>query len=368
MLRIIVEVKRMTIKLSQPDIDQTDINAVNEVMKSGWLVQGPKVKQFEDDLAKYIGAKNVIVCNGATQAIHMTLAAMRKVIPREKTEIITPDYSYPSVAVSIKQAGFKPRFCDINPDTYTADIDDIEQRIRPYTAAVMTHVPYGYPNDYDKLRDLCDDYKLNFFDDGAPGMGAKYKGKKVGSFTETFFSFHPTKIITTGEGGAVTTDNDTLADQLRMLRNQGRVGMVFQELGYHYRMTDMQGALGISQLKKLDTSIAYRRKLALLYINSLDEGIDTMPFDAPDFFWTVQRFVVSTRFPAQKIIEQLAKAGIESSIGTYSQSKQQLFKQPTPTHADHAYYHAFCLPMHTKLSIDDVQFISRTLNNIVHSM
>jgi dTDP-4-amino-4,6-dideoxygalactose transaminase len=350
------------IKLHVPDITEREKKAVGEVLDSGWLVQGEKVEKFEQDLAHYLGVNHVVCVSSCTAAIHLALHMFKKTT--EKTEIITPDFSYPSVGIAIKQAGFEPVFCDIN-DFYLASKSNIESWITKETYAILSNTMFGFPNNYEELQEICNKHNIKLFDDAAPGIGSRFRGKRVGSFADaTFFSFHATKLLTTGEGGAIVTNNAELAEVFKVLRNHGRIRDCFVDFGFPYRMTDIQAAIGIEQLKTLEDRIELRRELAGVYENTLDTCIKTLPLSSRVYHWNVQRFVCSSEINNEHIIKELAKSGVESTFGTYSQSSQPIWNSFTPLNSRLACKHTFVLPLHLKMSVQDVKYVAETLNDV----
>jgi dTDP-4-amino-4,6-dideoxygalactose transaminase len=252
-------------------IDDEDVQSVVEVLKSDWLTTGPTVNQFEQDLAGYVGAQHAVAVNSGTSALDIAVQALD--LPKG-SEIITTPFTFAATSNAILYNGHVPVFADIDPATRNIDPDEIRKRITPKTRAII-YVDYaGHPCAIDEIRDIARDHDLRLIEDACHALGASYKGRKTGTFADmTIFSFHPVKPITTGEGGAVVTDDPELAARLKLLRSHGidrNVGDMFGEgsqwaydmveLGRNYRMTDIQAALGVSQLKKIDTFIKRRNE------------------------------------------------------------------------------------------------------------
>jgi perosamine synthetase len=263
------------IPYSRQSIDRNDIEAVVEVLRSDWLTTGPKVPEFEKALAKFVGAKHAVaVCNG-TAALHSAMFALG-VGPGD--EVIVPPMTFASTANCIVFQGGTPVFSDIDPDTLLIDPALVERKITSKTKAIIAVDYAGQPCDYDALRNIALKHGIYLVSDACHALGAKYKGKMLGSLADmTVFSFHPVKHITTGEGGMIVTDNAELDARLRLFRNHGIATDYRQrdeqktwfyemlELGYNYRITDFQCALGLSQLKKLPTLLEKRRRIASRY-------------------------------------------------------------------------------------------------------
>lgn len=256
-------------------IDRRDIEAVVRVLKSDWLTTGPKVEEFEKALCHYVGARQGIALSNGTAALHAAMFALG-IGPGD--EVIVPPITFVATANAVAFCGGKPVFADVERDTLLLDPAKAEARITPRTKAILAVDYTGHPCDYERLRTMARKHKVRFVADGCHALGAEYKEKKVGSLADmTIFSFHPVKHITTGEGGMVTTNDADLAARMRMFRNHGiatdfkqreEKGSWFYEmteLGFNYRITDMQCALGISQLKKHPLWLKKRRAVAAKY-------------------------------------------------------------------------------------------------------
>lgn len=272
-------------------IDDNDIDEVIKVLKSDWITTGPKIKEFEDAICSYIGCRHCITVNSGTSALDIAVQSLE--LPAD-SEIITTPFTFVATANSILYNGLKPVFADICEDTFNIDPEDIRRKITPNTKAIIFVDYAGQPCDIKEIREIADEYGLYLIEDACHSIGAKYDGRKVGNFADiTVFSFHPVKHITTGEGGAAVTDNEELYKRMSLLRSHGidrnaldRYGpnaswaYDMKCLGRNYRITDFQAALGISQLKKLDSFVSMRSKLAEQY-NSLLSDIDliTLPIE-----------------------------------------------------------------------------------------
>lgn len=254
-------------------ISSTDIKAVVRVLKSDWLTQGPKVSEFEKALAKYCGAKYAVAVSSGTAALHLAyLAAGFK----KGDEIITSPNTFAATVNMILACGARPVFCDIRKDTYNLDETKIEKLISKKTKAIIPVHFAGQPCEMGKILKIARKHHLLVIEDACHALGASYHGKRIGGFPSdlTVFSFHPVKSITTGEGGAILTNNKKLYQKILLLRSHGIVKdkngfNVMQELGYNYRLTDLQAALGLSQLKQLKAFIAKRHKLFAVYQQEL---------------------------------------------------------------------------------------------------
>ena len=257
-------------------IDDDDIDEVVSVLKSDWITTGPKIKEFEDALCSYIGCRHSVAVNSGTSALDIAVQSLD--LPMG-SEIITTPFTFVATSNAIIYNGLKPVFADICSDTFNIDPDSIREKITKDTRAII-YVDYaGQPCDIKAIKDIADEFDLFLIEDACHALGAEYDGRKVGNFADmTVFSFHPVKHITTGEGGAVVTNNRALHDKLLLLRSHGidkntqeRYGpnaswaYDMKYLGRNYRITDFQAALGISQLKKLDGFIKRRQEIADKY-------------------------------------------------------------------------------------------------------
>jgi len=263
-------------------IDDDDISEVVSVLKSNWITTGPKIKEFEDALCEYIGCRYCVAVNSGTSALDI---AVQSLDLQEGSEIITTPFTFVATSNAIIYNRHKPIFADICSDTFNIDPEDIRRKITKNTKAII-YVDYaGQPCDIREIKEIADEFDLYLIEDACHAIGAEYKQKKVGNFADlTIFSFHPVKHITTGEGGAVVTDNKELYEKLSPLRTHGidkntmeRFGpdaswaYDMKYLGRNYRITDFQAALGISQLKKLDGFIERRTELASIYKEHLSD-------------------------------------------------------------------------------------------------
>ena len=267
----------MKIPITRTSLEEIDIQSVLEPLHSGWLVQGPKVREFEEKWSAFTGSKYSIALTSCTSALHLSLAALGF---GPGDEAIVPAFTWVSTANVIEHLGGKVIFCDINPETFNIDVKKIETKLSTRTKAILPVHLFGFPADMDPIMDLAQENDLWVVEDAACGFGAKYKGKHVGTIGNTgCFSFHPRKAITTGEGGMVTTNDEILAQKIRRLRDHGAVVNDLQrhlgprpyilsdhqDAGYNQRMTDLQAALGSSQMDRANEIVVERQMLAERY-------------------------------------------------------------------------------------------------------
>ena len=256
-------------------IDDDDVEAVTETLRSAWLTTGPKIEEFEKTFAASVGASHAVAVTNGTAALHASMAALH-IGPND--EVIVPALAFVACANCVVFQGGRPVFADVDPSTLLLDPAQVEAKITSRTKAIVAVDYTGLPCDYDTLRSLADRARIAVVADACHALGGSYKERLVGSLGDlNVFSMHPVKHITTGEGGMITTDNPKFAQHLRVFRNHGIASdhrqrelagswyYEMEELGYNYRLTDIQCALGLSQLKKLRQWIARRRQIAGMY-------------------------------------------------------------------------------------------------------
>lgn len=257
-------------------IGKDDIKEVVEVLKSGWLTQGPKVEEFENALARYCKAKYAAVFSSGTAALHSAYLAANL----NEGEVITTPLTFAATSNMLVFCGAKPVFVDIEQGTLNINPEKIAKRVNSKTKAIVTVDFGGNPCDYEKILAIAKKHNLIVIEDACHALGAAYKNKKVGSFADmTIFSFHPVKSITTGEGGAVITNNKAFFEKLKIIRNHGIIkkpdrGKWYYQISepfFNYRITDIQCALGLSQLRKIDRFIKRRREIAKIYQKALKD-------------------------------------------------------------------------------------------------
>lgn len=236
--------------ISKPLLGKEEENSVLEVLRSGKLAQGEKVEEFERDFADYIGVKHAIATNSGTSALHTGLLACG--IGKDD-EVITTPFTFIASVNSIVLCQAKPIFVDIDEDTFNINANSIEEKITKKTKAIMPVHLYGNPCDMKAISEIAQKHNLRIIEDACQAHGAEVNGRKLGSFDIGCFSFYPSKNITTGEGGMITTNDSEIAEKCRMLRNHGsKIRYYHDFIGYNYRMTDIAAAIGIAQLKKLE--------------------------------------------------------------------------------------------------------------------
>lgn len=358
------------IPYGQQSIDQGDIKEVIKVLKSDWLTQGPKILEFEKALAKYCGAKYVVVCANGTAALH--LAYLTAGLKKGDEAITTPN-TFVATANMLLAIGAKPVFCDIRLDTYNINEAKIEKLITNKTKAIIPVHLAGHTCEMNTIKKIVKKYKLIIIEDACHALGAKYRNSKIGSCKYSdmaVFSFHPVKPITTGEGGAIATNNKKFYDKLISLRSHGihkdKQGKnIMTELGYNYRITDIQCALGLSQLKKIDYFIKKRHQVVEWYKKELKDANNIiLPTELPNNYSGWHIYVI--RVKNFKLRDKLVKYLKNNNVGVnfhypavYSHPYYQQNGYNCLRLANAEKYHNSCitLPLHTKIVKKDIKYI-----------
>jgi len=259
------------IPMSSPEIDDSDVQAVVDVVRSGQLALGDRAPEFERAVAAYVNTEHAVAVSSGTAALHLIVRALG-LGPGD--EVLVPSFTFAASVNALLYERVTPVFVDIEADTYNLDPSDLERRVTPRTRAIMAVDVFGHPAEWDALRVVADRYNLAVIDDSCEALGAEYRGRRLGGFgNAAAFAFYPNKQITTGEGGVVVTDDAEIARVVRSLRNQGRGGMGawlrHERLGYNYRLDEMSAALGLSQLRRIEQFLSKREAVARLYFERL---------------------------------------------------------------------------------------------------
>jgi len=266
-----VKSMRETISMSSPDINENDIEAVVEVLRSGRLSLGQKTEAFEEAIARYIGVRHAVAVSSGTAALHLIVRALGL---GSGDEVLVPSFTFAASINVLLYENAVPVFCDIEDITYNLDPSRLEERITSRTKAILAVDVFGHPADWESICSIAARHNLRLIDDSCEALGAEYRGRKVGQFGDAAaFAFYPNKQITTGEGGVLVTNDPEIAAMARSLRNQGRGEMgswlEHERLGFNYRMDEMSAALGLSQLRRIETFLAKRKNVADLYTSRL---------------------------------------------------------------------------------------------------
>lgn len=355
------------IPIAKPVIEEDDVEAVVRVLKSGMLAQGKEVRLFEQEFARYIGVKHAVAVANGTAALDIALKTLG-VGPGD--EVITTPFTFIATANAVLFQGARPVFADIDPKTYNLDPNEVLEKITNKTKAIIVVHLYGQPADMKAFKEIAEDYKLYLVEDVAQAHGAEFLGRKAGSFGDVaIFSFYPTKNMTTGEGGMITTNNEEIARKARLLRDHGQTSKYVHEiLGWNLRMTNIAASLGRVQLSKLDRLNSIRQKNAKLLTQGLISinGITT-PYVDPRVKHVWHQYVirVEDNYPLTRgqLMEYLREKGIDTAVHyPIPIHHQPLYRklgypQDICPNAIEASKKVLSLPVHPSLSESDLDYI-----------
>ncbi|MBI5683046.1 MAG: UDP-4-amino-4,6-dideoxy-N-acetyl-beta-L-altrosamine transaminase [Deltaproteobacteria bacterium] len=368
-------------------IDGEDIQSVIDVLRSDWLTTGPMIELFEKAFADFVGARYAVAVNSGTAALH---AAMFALGIGSGDEVIVPTMTFVATANCVVFQGGTPVFADVDPGTLLIDPATVESCLSPKTKAIIAVDYAGQPCDYDKLQDIAKRHNLALVSDACHSLGGHYKDNPVGILSDiNAFSFHPVKHITTGEGGMITTDDQKLAGRMRLFRNHGISTDYRQrkaqrswfyemvDLGYNYRITDFQCALGISQLKKLPQWIERRREIAHRYdeVFSVLPRINPLPVGSMVFhayhLYVVRLNLEGTNLDRGMVFKQLQENGIGVNVHYIPVHLHPFYRSHFKTHpgmcpvAEQAYEEIISLPMYPGLSDAEQDYVIEMMRRIL---
>lgn len=322
----------LMIKLIKPYIQYQDIEKeFKQIFESGWFTKGKFVESFRNELCTYTGSKHAHLTTSATTALYTCLKILNV---KAGDEVIVSDFSYPASANVIEDIGATPIFADVDPKTYNMLPGELESKISPKTKAVMFVDALGSPSGIHKIKDICSAHNIPLIEDAACAMGSSENKVKCGNIADlTCFSFHPRKLLTTGEGGAITTNNDDYNQLLNVKLNHGATvtnsKFDFVDFGYNFRLTEMQSAMGIHQLSYINEIVSSRNIIRDQYIQSLSSATDLVAQSISD---STQHNVQSLVFTVPKtanrdaLIAHLKNNDIETTLGTYALSDTTFFR------------------------------------------
>lgn len=370
------------INLSKPYIEDQALDSVVSVIKSGWLTQGRKVEEFETAIKNKLNVKYALAVNSATSGLQAALLALGIA---EGDEVIVPSFTWVATANVVELCGGIPIFVDIDLETFNALADQVIHKVTHKTKAIIVVHLFGKPFDVLNLKAKLL-RNIPIIEDTACALGASINGGKCGTVGDIgVFSFHPRKSITTGEGGVIITNNEHVYQHMSMLRNHGQDCTLVNNnapwhmfdcpvVGFNFRMTDFQAALGIPQLVQLDQIIEYRKKLVSLYKNKLSQcSLIRLPSEKENEKHAWQSYVVQVPSEIRNtMMSQLASIGVETRPGThavhmlsYYKNKYGFISEDFPnTHS--AFLCSISLPLHNHMTTDDVEYVSDNLLRIVH--
>lgn len=363
-------------QISKPAIGEEEIEAVKNVLESGKLAQGEKVKEFESLFAHFISVNHAVAVSSGTAALHIALIASGI---GDGDEVITSPFSFISTANSILFVRAKPVFADISKDDFNINPEDVLDKITGRTKAIIPVHLYGHPAEMKAIMKIAEDYELIVIEDACQAHGAEYEGKKAGSFATACFSFYPTKNITTGEGGMITTNDAKIAELATMLRNHGSAQnqrYLHKILGYNLRMTDISAAMGIEQLKKLPEFVRIRQENAYYLSKRLSKckGIITpsVKDKCTHVFHQYTIRVVHPSVSRDELAEMLRKKGIETGI----HYPMPIYKQPLYRNlgyrdklpvAEKASKEVLSIPVHPGLVKEDLDYVCDAIESSLNS-
>jgi dTDP-4-amino-4,6-dideoxygalactose transaminase len=381
-------VRETFLPFNAPLIEDDEINEVIDTLKSGWLTRGPKTRRFEEEFAKYIGAKHAIALNSCTAGLHLALLAAGVA---QGDEVITTPYTFASTGEVIIWLGARPVFVDIKEDTFNIAPGKIEQRITPKTKVLLPVHIAGQPCEMDEIMEIAKRHNLVVVEDAAHAISARHKGKMIGTIGDiTVFSFYATKNLTTGEGGMVVTDDDEFADKMRILSLHGMsqdawrryeaAGSWYYEIleaGHKYNMSDIQASLGMHQLQKIERFRKTREKYAQMY-NQAFTGLDQIrpPYVKDDAIHAWHLYIIQLNLERLTInraefIEALKAENIGTSVHFIPLHIQPYYRdsygyKPMDfPRAEHVYNRAISLPLYPKMSEQDVNDVIRAVTRVV---
>lgn len=354
---------------NKPTIGNEEIKSVVEAMSNLELTVGTKINEFESDFSRYLGRSSVAVSSG-TSALHLALIALGI---SENDEVILPAYTCITVPLPVLYQRAKPILADVNDD-FNISAEDIKSKITDKTRAIIVPHMFGCPADMDEIRELCTENDLYLIEDCCQSIGAEYKKRKVGSIGDiSVFSFYATKIITSIQGGMVCSDNLEWNSIIEDLREPDQFRSMEEDLDdrlkYRYTMSDIEAAVGIVQLKKLNDFINRRRKIASIYRSVLADTVKS-PIENPDKKHIYSRYVVKTPYNSSEVIEGLKKNNIICTVmhipPLYKRSiikKHNVYQNFPKT--DEAVNSSISLPMYVSLSDEEVLYVADNLNSIL---
>jgi perosamine synthetase len=373
------------IPIAKPYLTKKEAKAAYDTILTGWITQGPRVAEFEEKFAAYTGAKYAVAVSNCTTALHLSMIAAGITTG---DEVICPSLSYIATANAIKYVGAKPVFAEINPENYNLDILDVEKKITNNTKAILLVHQIGMPADIDAFKELAKKHQLKLIEDAACAAGSSYKGAKIGGHSELVcFSFHPRKVISTGDGGMITTNNESYYNRLKLLRQHGMsvndrtrhesAKIIFEdhlEVGYNYRLTDIQASVGIRQLEKLDWIIKKRRKIANRYHKAF-KGIPgiQLPLEKKGYFSNYQSYSIFLKdecpLNRNDIMQKMLDSGISTRRGIMTTHRETAYKEEYAALSlpvsEKSSDRSLILPLYIPMKDEDIEKVIGTLTKIL---
>jgi len=362
------------IPVCEPSVKNEELENVIDCIKTNWISsKGTYIEEFEEKFSKYCGTKYGVTTTSGTTALHLAIESLSI---GKGDEVIVPAFNMIASVFAIVYSGAKPVLVDSEPETWNLDTEKIEEKITKNTKAILSVHIYGHPSDMDPILDIAEDHDLYIIEDAAEAHGAEYKGKKTGSIGDVgCFSFYANKIITTGEGGMIITNNEEIAEKARLLKDLAfskERRFMHTDIGFNYRLTNIQAAIGVAQLKRIDELVEMRRKNALLY-NTLLEDIKgiTLPIEkkwAKNVYW-MYSILIEEEFGISRddLMKKLEEKGIETRTFFIPMHQQPVFRkmglfnnEKFPV-AEELSKKGLYLPSSSTLKKDEIKYIAETL-------
>ena len=375
----------MNVPLCDPDIRDAEVDAVEEVLRSGWLAHGPKNDAFEEAFAEYVGAEHAVSLNSCTSALHLAVEANNIT-----GEVIVPSFTWVASANAIVTGGAKPVFVDINRETRNIDPDAVEEAITDETEAIMVVHYAGLACDMDRIMAIAEEHNLDVIEDSAETIGGTYNGQTAGTFATGCYSFYPTKNITTAEGGILTTDDTELAEDVRTLLGHGVPSTTFDredadkswyraatKAGYNFRMSDVHAALGVEQMDRLNEMNAARQNHAAFYDEQLAavDGIETPTVpDGREHVYQMYTVLTGEVIDRERLLERLNDEGVGASAHFYPPVHEQpRYEEPEYQRHDLSVTESVArnivtLPMYPTMTEEQREYVIDTLTQIVEDL
>ncbi len=366
--------KMMKIPVAKPFLGIEEADAAHAAVLSHWVTQGPRVQEFEEKFASYVGSKHAIAVSNCTTGLHLAML-LAEIGPGD--EVICPSMSYIATANCIAYTGAKAVFAEVNQN-YNLNLADAKSKIGPNTKAILIVHQIGLPADIDGFRALCDEHNLILIEDAACAAGSEYKGRKIGSHSDlVVFSFHPRKVITTGDGGMITTSRDDFAARARLLRQHGmsvndRVRheaktVIMEdhvEVGYNYRLTDIQAAVGIHQLHRLPWLIEQRTRVANHYLDAFQDlpGI-TLPAVPADCITNWQSFSViindDSKVDRNELMQAMLDRGISTRRGVMNSHRATAYSERHESlpFSENLEDQSIILPLYVPMEMEEINYV-----------
>ena len=370
--------KKIIFPVSIPHISKKDIYSVNKTLKTGWISSdGPEIKKFENKFSNYVNRKFSIAVSSGTAALEISIKALGI---KKNDEVLIPNFTIISNALAVLRQHAKPVLIDCNLDDWNIKISDIEKKITNKTKAIIvTHI-YSFPNDMDKILKICKKRKIFIIEDAAEVLGLNYKNKKCGSFGDiSTFSFYANKQVTTGEGGMISVNSLQLYKKCCSLRNLcfGKSNRFnHDDLGWNYRMTNIQAALGLSQLKNISNVVKKKMSVGRQYFQKLkkNKNLQILPpsnLFAKNIYWIVGIVIKNKKIKTKNMMKKLLRYGIQTRPFFWPMSEQKIFKKlkifnkANYPNSKYLSEYGFYLPSYLKLNNKEIDYICSVVNKLM---